>query len=339
MLKPCSLVASLLLGLSLSVPLHAGEADLDPQLRKMIEWLPADSETLMVVNEPFKFTDWDEQSVIDKSSPEERIEWLSEGMQRLAAGGLFSLETKELNDALQDLPVERAIAGSRRFRRANGLGAWPYEGCQVIKFKESADSAIAKAFAIYEDHATVMTEIGGHPVAVFERPSQSRANLDDWTFYVCHPQPGVLLRATHHQYLEEVLARLDKPGKTRAFPKELAQWNHVDVKAPFWALRHYRIDRAKVDPSIPLSSDPGTIGFTFWLEEGAKSPKAHYLTKSEGAEGIVSAVWNGHMYGLSPKFKLVDSGVVEITADFPTDEATVIYLLFLHGYLGHGVNL
>src|SRR5690606_41943945 len=67
-------------------------------------------------------------------------------------------------------------------------------------------------------------------------------------FYLCQPQPGLLVCATNRSYLAEVLERMQQPAKMRAFPKDLPEWKHVDVKASVWGLRHYRPDRAENAP-------------------------------------------------------------------------------------------
>jgi hypothetical protein len=335
--KSSSLVFSLVLCSCLFASLAAGaEVDVPPQVRKVIGWLPEDTETLMVTKGSFSFSTLEEPTdEPDKLTNDERGARLRQKMQQLTIGHLHALGIAELSQGLQGMKVDLAIQGSRRFTSPRGLGSWLYEGCQIIQFHESANDAIAKAYEICQAHAAATVEIAGQTVAVFER----RFEQDNWRFYVCQPQPGLLVCATNRRYLAEVLDRMENPSDTRAFPTDLPEWNHVDVKASVWGLRHYPKNRPEHDPLTPGRPDPGATGLTFWIPAAAKSVEVRFLTTNEEAVEILSANWTYPMYSMLPTVKQIEPGVVGVNCIFPTDFAEGGCLLILLCYLGHGVNL
>lgn len=327
MLMPRAIVACLLIGLGVTTTLCAAEAELAPEVRKMIEWLPADTETLMVATGDFAFT--------KEPADDERGLRFRQTVQQITLGHLHLLDIDEFNEGLQGAKVDLAIQGSRRFTSARGLGSWLYEGCQIIQFHESTHGTISKAFNTCQAQASATIDIRGQTVAVFDR----RFEQDDWTFYLCQPQPGLLVCATNRSYLAEVLDRMQQPAKMRAFPKDLPEWKHVDVKASVWGLRHYRPDRAENAP-LPLGEvDPQATGLTFWIPAAANTAEVRFLTTNKEAVEVISSSWTYPLYGMFPKVGQRVPGVVGVTCTFPTDFAEGGALLILLGYLGHGVNL
>jgi hypothetical protein len=304
---------------------------LTPQLRQMIEWLPDDTETLVVLNGPT-------ESMIVQRGEETPQQFLGSLPCRL----VHSLRHGLLKAELKGEKLLHAVEGSRRFRSPKDIGVMPYEGCQIMRFSDLAQAALQRAFNLCLQKANETIHIEGQQIAVFEE----RWEQDTWTLFVARPEPTLLLCATNRDYLAQVLDRMKRPGKARAFPADLPEWRHVQTNATVWAIRHYSREDGVNDPSSPLQgpatangSDPKAIGFVFWW--GATSPKtatARYLTRAKKGVTIVTEGWNHPNESFTPAIREVEPGVVEIRATV-TDETAGMLVLVLMGYLGHAVYL
>src|SRR5262249_21712866 len=146
-------------------------------------------------------------------------------------------------------------------------------------------------------------EMVGQRVAIFTEKLEE----DEWTYYVCHPRPNILIWATSQPYLKEVLERIEKPGP-RALPDNLPEWKQVDTTAPIWAIRHYTNDYSASDPSSPSREkaaanvpDPQALGFVFWWDANAKNAAhACYLTKGKDGQKVVGEGWTHPTEKLTP---------------------------------------
>lgn len=302
--------------------------ELPQRLKKMLNRLPVDTETLVVANGPFEFPD----SSKENPSVDEMLSSLSLGLP----------SSEVLLNHLKGQQIEIAIEGSRRFRSPSGLGMMPYEGCHLIQFKESSEDVLKQVMKACLERSEESLQLHNHPVAVLKE----RLEQDDWTFYLTHPQPGLLLCATHRGYLEEVLQKMEKVPETRAFPASLPEWKHVDFNARVWAIRHYRKESAQQDPSSPLreraaanTPDPDAKGLVFSFDHKQKVARVLYLSTADNAVGLVTEGWHHPSEGLSPKIKLTQPGIVEVSERFGNDGDGGMFVLVLLGYLGHAVYL
>jgi hypothetical protein len=218
----------------------------------------------------------------------------------------------------------------------------PYEGCEILLFDDSADEALRAAVEKCLQVAPRTLELVGTKVATFTEKSEQ----DNWSLFVARPQHGVLLCATNEKFLEQVLTRMQGEAKDRAFPDELPEWEHVNVEAQAWAIRHFREDFASDDPSSPLvgatpadASDAKASGITFWIEAKEKATaKVRYLTSARNGLQIASIRWNRPSEKLVPAIKEIKPGVIEISTSVDDEsEVAWTFLFVLMWYLGHGV--
>lgn len=307
------------------------ESPMAPQLKKMIDWLPPDTETLVVVNGP---------AVIPSGGFEEQT--LTQRLQALGTGLLQAFHDRALIAHLKGKKVLVAIEGSRHFRSPKGLGMMPYEGCEIVRFDDSARAALRAAFKSCVEKADEVVPIEGQDVAVFMEDWES----DRWNLFVALAQPTLLVCATNRDYLETVLARIKRPGETQAFPASLPEWKHIDTRSSVWAMRHYRRKDAEKDPSSPLQGkdaanepDPKAIGFVFrWSVNSPRTATARYLTEATNGVEIATKGWNYPDEHFTPTIQEVKPGVVEIRTSLSHDLDGAL-LLLLMGYLGHAVYL
>lgn len=218
-----------------------------------------------------------------------------------------------------------------------------YEGSHILQFEAAADDDLRKAMRTCQEKADNNIELAGEKVAVFTEKLES----DVWSFFLCRPLPGVLICATDKSYLEETLKRIGRKPTRRALPAELAEWQHVDVKARIWAIRHYLEETAENDPSSPLRPkaaanfpDTSAVGFVFWYSPGAdKIARARYLSSAKGALKIATEGWHHPTQGLVPNINQSSAGVVEIAASVSEERTADMFLFVLLAYLGHAIYL
>jgi hypothetical protein len=255
---------------------------LPDHLNQVLDWLPSDTETLVVANGPFE--------IPAKVADDEEVGPFIESARSLACG-LLGLQEGFLQERLQGQQVVFAVEANRRFTAPKGLGLMPYEGCQILQFDLSAQDRLESAVAACFEKAQQTVQLGGTKPAVFTE----RLEDDEWTFLVAQPRRGLLICATNQKFLEQVLERMSRVQPDRAFPDSLPEWRHVDVTAPVWAIRHYRRDFAGSDPSSPFMPRPAAnvpddkaVGFVFWFDAETKMANARYLTGAQDVHKIVT---------------------------------------------------
>jgi hypothetical protein len=302
-------------------------------LNQIMNWLPDDSETLVVASGPFEFP-----RKLNEGRP------FLESARSLSFGLVTQVHEGLLAKQLQGKKVLIAVEASRRFTPPKGLGMMPFEGCQILKFDDTAHDVLQTAIETCLEKAPKTVQLGDTKAAVFAEKWES----DEWSLLVAQPQRGVLLCATNQKFLEQMLERMKRQNLDRAFPDSLPEWQHLNLDASVWGMRHYRKDFADTDPSSPLRAhaaanfpDPLAVGFVFWLDAKAeKAAKARYLTSAKDATKIVMQGWQHPSEDLTPTIKEIKPGVIEITVPISEDKGNGhMFLFVLLGYLGHAVYL
>jgi hypothetical protein len=299
----------------------------------VLGWLPEDTETVIVARGPFRLGE-----LRDEEGPFE----LERAFRQLAASAVLSLAKQPLEGPIAEAPVALAVSGARKFRLPKGFGSTLYEACQVLRFEKPprALAAFRKAVA----GAAVKTrQIAGREVAVIE----DRLEKDLWTFLVAVPRPDTVLVATDESYLQAVLERMERKAAGRALPESLPEWQHVDRKAPLWALRHYRAEEAGEDRTSPLRErnwlrikDTKAIGLTFSFNPaGTGNPLVKYLSGTSGARELVGALWShpAESNAAPPVIRERQPGVVEIEVPSSSEDRLEDLFYKLLWALGHGV--
>lgn len=306
---------------------------LPQQLKQILGSLPADSESLIVANGPI--------SITFESKPDRSF---LDTVRPLAFSLVLTLQNGLLKEHLQGETLLMAVEGCRRFTAPKSLGMMPYEGCQVLYFDDGSHAAVQAAVKLCFEKALKTVQLGETKAAVFTE----RWEQDQWTIFVAQPQPGVMLCATNQKYLEEVLARMHRKQKARAFPDELPEWQYVNLKASVWAMRHYSKKFVNADPSSPFKgpaaanvSDIGAIGFVFWFDPAKDQiARAIYLSKSKAALSIMKARWHDPEENLTPMIKEIKPGVIEVAEPVSGNVHDAgMFILLMVLYLGHGIYL
>ncbi len=313
-------------------------------MEQMLNWFPADTETVSAVMGPFLLPQVEKDSSgglrTAKSADEVRDQFMQFPLLLLA--GKDGLLAKNLKDK----PVVAAIEGSRNFQAPTGLGGMRYQGGVIAVF---AGNITANADAFLRDSAPGILrkqQIGGHEITVFQEKSEE----DIWTTYITFPKPNIAVVATSEDYLREVLARINGEQGARALPANLPEWKHVNIRAEFWAVRHYRKTGAETDPSSPFNSgwgkmpDPQAIGLTFTFDPSKSKTAA--ITYLSGDENSLQRIKREYFAEHDPaetqmhiQYREVEPGALEGTYNIEQLETADAFVFVLEGLLGHAIYL
>jgi hypothetical protein len=304
--------------------------ELPVTVKQVLEWLPPDTETLVVTRGPF--------AVVQRAeNPERKFELpqLVAFFESWSYSPLAAIREGVYLKKLAGCELVLAVEGARGFKSPASLGMFLYEGCHVLIFRDPlgpAGDALRKALTA---DAKKIEKMEGHEVFLFEETLEK----DRWTFLIAQPKPNILLCATHGGYLQQVLQRMREKKDGRAFPDDLPEWKHVDTGARFWAIRHFTKD-APNDVEIAMAKP---TGFTFSFDPPAKPgkekpPKARVLLPGKDAVKFVLKAWTyvGERKWI-PSVEQVAPGVVEITAERKNEGDYARFLYVLMFWLGHGV--
>jgi hypothetical protein len=314
----------------------AGAGAVAPAWEELLTWLPADTETICVVQKPF--------TIQDRSKPDGR-EPYSESAQLIQTlfKGPFGITERSagLYRSLFRQKVLCVVEGSRHFE-CHGDGMMRYQGCQITVMESGGDSAWkaleAKARAQPRERARiadsdVLVVADGAPIG--------------WTFFLAHPRPNVLVCATDRGYLTELLGRVGKKAGASALPKDLPEWKQVDTSAPMWALRHFNKQRGPSDFTSPFfpfpegddRADKAAVGVVFQYKESEKGPIAtlRYLSDAPDLIGLARRRWTKPSHDLQPRVRLVQPGVVEVQAPLTSSNASLTFAINVMWILGHGL--
>lgn len=305
---------------------------LPDRIGEVLWWLPDDTETIIVAQSPLKGEIPDDPNVKDVDQ--------DEFLHPFPLTGL--LEVPKIKEVIQGRKILLSVEGSRRFRAPEVLGLMPFEGAQIIVFKDD----IGPVLKPLKD-ATRTEEIAGHRALLFEE--QLEADL--WTSYVTQPKPNVLVCATDRGYLQEVLARMAKKATTRALPEDLPEWKHLDATTPLWGIRHYDPKNAPNDTSSPLAGgklaayeepDDKAIGLTFSNRPGEDSvTNIKYFSQNDQAVGIARKRWHLPDVGMTPTIRQLEPGIVDISFShrMPEDKGESYLWFLLLCAVGHAIFL
>lgn len=315
----------------------------DP-VKKILYWLPADTETILVDGKSFVMP-----QLSASDDPQDRAASPGQVFQRLPLDR-FSLKDGLLQNYLAGETVDFAVEGSRHFRNPSALGEALYEGCQIAVLKK-ASPARGASFRMKSAKVVLKTEtIAGQLISVFQEMIEN----DLWTTLVVFPTPNVVAACTNRDYLREVVERIGGKAGKRALPDTLQEWAFVNTQASFWGLRHYDRSQAGLDPTSPLAgqnvlgvSDSQAIGVTvaFDAERQGKTTISYLSAATNILELLQKRTpLSMHVEGLVPStenlpvhYRLVKNGVAEIEYELGDAIPAEAFALVMIGVFGHPV--
>lgn len=311
----------------------AAAPGLPDRVEEALWWLPEDTQTVIVAQGPFhkdRFHDYRELV------------------------GRLGLQPEEDQGPLAGRTIAVTVRGSRHFRSAKAVGAWPYEGAEIMVYEKPLGDAWQvmrklRLASIENDLKTdelTLDRIRGHEVIV----TRKKQSEDVWTEFLTHPSPTVVIRATNRSYVDELLQRMEKKAKARALPASLPEWKSLGQPTPIWAIRHYDRKDFDDDPSSPLSNEPQlgshddqAIGVVFSFEpEKSRVATVQYLSGHVDALGVTKLLWHQPENDLTPDIRSGPPGVIQVRMAIDgragQQKPSGMFFLLLGAVLGHGTD-
>jgi hypothetical protein len=298
------------------------------RIERAIWWLPKDTQTLIVANEPFPAT---LHSRSDLSCV--RFGEFAKSM----FGPPNPTLVKEFH---LENPIEYVAVASRRFREPEGFGVGTAEEARIVFFKRPL-GASTRARIVQADRRI---EIHGMPVAMFALADRSTE-----TIYVVQAATDVIITSSDLGFVKEICSRIyGGRNDGRAFPADLPEWRYLDTMSDVWAIRHYDKNDSKEDPTSPLCPnasgaadyDELAVGlvFTFSTQHG-NSVHFKYVSGKHDSEVGAAARWNRINRELSPVIRRCGDDALDIKYDLDrisSDRTAVgsfhLFFLRLFGY-------
>ncbi len=287
----------------------------------ILTWLPSDTETLVVAQEPFTLS----------TRHENKIPGALEEAQGYVLGPLAAAESENLLMALVGRTVRLAALGARRFGEEPPgdrppdapapLGMIPYQGCGVYSFTEPIKEPLLKRPP--ED------SIMGHLVWISKGSQNDRPDAE--TYYVSLLKSDVVMACNNRDFFQELVSRIGLPQRLRALPANLPEWKQVDRTAPVWAVCHYRESRMLSAILSAGGKDFGATGLTVEFGHASGPVKARLMAGSDPWKALVD---NLEFKGAATS-RNVGSGVWELTVDGGPDAAgfAVFALMAVLGFV------
>ncbi len=300
----------------------------------MLNWLPTDTQTLIVAPHPF---------VIPKGGQDNNDSSPVDLLRGFALGPVNEFPT--LYETLAGRTVAFALSGAREFLGFTGLGLVPSDGCAVIVFSGPLGSSLQSAVsgAPKEDWsgATIFS-------FVTARKGSPRDSPEQLNLFVTQVGSNVLVVATDRNSLHSLLRRRAGFQTGRALPDGLPEWREVDVTAPAWAIRHYKhtYDSKTKRRALSLGpledlNDSQAVGVVYNAQPPGPEQKVYRLSHNRRMIELVRQQWNGwEQEGLAtPNVRRKSDGVAEVIVSTPSDDDTGLFSLLLLASLGYTIAL
>jgi hypothetical protein len=250
-------------------------------------------------------------------------------------GLLGAAEGEGLFKAMQGRTVRLAAFGAGKFaehppdERSHTvpLGLIAYEGCSLYAFAEALPETVL-------ERPPDEVILGNR--AWISLGSQNDVPQTD-TYLVISPRPDLILVCNDREFLRQMVLRMATPDGPRALPSDLPEWRQVDRGAPLWAIRHFRADRADVDPTHPrqlIESDATQVIGMVLKVDSAGAIQARMLSQADPWKKIVES---DEFHGAAKSTRVAD-GVWELyVANKP--EAALFAVFAMMAALGLAIYL
>jgi hypothetical protein len=248
-------------------------ANANDRVDSILSWLPVDTETVIVAQEPF---------TLSAGQQTENPKALAMA-QGYVVDLLAAAENEKLHKALLGRTIRLAAVGARAFgehpadeRGATPLGLIAYQGCAAYTFAEPiTESSLSR---------TADESLMGHPIWVSKGSQNDQPQTD--TYLVALPKSDLLIVCNNRDFLTTMLSRMASPQKGRALPADLPEWKQVDRHAALWAVRHYRTGGANDDPTnvvnmLELKANPEATGLIVEFGLASDAAVARMISKSD----------------------------------------------------------
>lgn len=254
--------------------------DAQERVNEVLTWLPADTESVWVNQEPFTLRA-DESLELMGERP-----ILLQSLDRLCA-----MDEGKYYRALSGRTIRLAVAGGRNMRGSGPALAIPgpiaaQDVAYFYFFSEAVDLPTPDELVQGRPVWRGVAKIDAGPPTWPSRERQERED-ENWMSLA---RPDLLVLTNNKELLDEILLRILHGSKTRALPATLPEWNHVNLHAPFWGLRHYTDqsrqrpgERGFTNAELPYP-DGVAVGATIQLDTAQQRLEIRYLSQAQLAQ-------------------------------------------------------
>jgi len=335
------------------------------QIQAFLDWIPASSETLVVLKRPYRIP----QKLDESTAPA-----LDVAFRELHLMNMFETDVREV---LVGQTIRHWIEASSRFRlpefppevgQVNLTGCnQKYDGCHVLVFDDEATLDTEELFTRVlkqrdeqergfvapkkhriEGHTTI-EYVAGRMARRRSRGSRETPAVTEeldtiWClrYWITSPVKNVLLVATSRSFLEETLRKIRKPDQT-AFPTTLDEWKYLGNLAPIWGMRHFPAQPTLRDlTDFRRRGTQTATGFTFEIDPIAKRARLTFLNCNQAAAKNMRSVIQQYVYA-DTQFSTGPDGMLVARIDWSKEPAGVALRIkaalefWLQMQLGHAV--
>ena len=191
-------------------------------IEQTIRWLPVDTETLVV-----------------EQGKGLSIPTAEKGFGASITAWPIGFSEGKLK-SFATLPAKSIVFGARKFRYPDSIGVGWFEGAWISNLTESGLVLAKETLAKTKLNSSIIAE---RTVFSYAEPVSEKKFEHVYAVIIDH----ALIVATDTKFLESVLKRMGAEPTDRALPDSLEEWNYIDKKADFWAIRH-------INPTAQLKS-------------------------------------------------------------------------------------
>ncbi len=302
---------------------EVGLKALPENVKKVLAWLPGDTETLFVIRGPLVSGDRPLGPGFGPRLLSFAAQWLGVGKGAITR----ALEGRTLRDIVE---------GSRKFLDRTGIpGGIVYESCEVLRFDGPLPEDGRVLLGELEKAAEKVEEAAGVKVFVFST---------EWgkvKIAVALPKPDVICVGMGDVFIREVLERIGKHAKDIVIPADLPEWQRFDPRSRGWAFRHFVKGTVGKDVTTLLGvnvlgvQDPKAVGVVFELSvDGSGGGVLTLLSGSEDPDAVLEKLWKP-MKGTKPVVQKVNGGASAVLPAALADQAE--YWLLITALLGQAI--
>lgn len=266
----------------------------DIDWKTILDWLPTDTETAIVVRNPI--TDPIEKERISKLGKRE------DQLNRIGAE-LPDIDNANAKKLLEKSKIVLSIGAGRAFRTPSGLGLGKYQGAKILVFAKENQSNTNQIMAEYRKDSRCRKFIEGFEVLVFD--SKYTEHMSKLSNYIFSPKEGIIVNATDEKYAHQMLTRINNSPKERALDSNLPFWKHLNTNNNFWAIRKF--DKSAMPFDQTAKTYPASLSRDVKEEDwGMKvDPKAIGLTvESRPDKTIVIRFFSADQSALQNKIEM-----------------------------------
>lgn len=271
----------------------------------LMRWFPADTETLVVDQAPYKVEMKDDADSDSTAAMFHGYTWF-------VVGGM---EDERYSQWLDGRNVRLAMLGARRFQDApfqGGLGVVGFEGCSIHVFAEPLDWERSLPEPSERSHGLPLWKSLDRFMVL--KGTRLKARVIHYLSFI---DAKTMIACNNREFLLEMLGRRNSKPTDRALPDMLPEWKHVDRTAPQWAIRR---------------SGTGGAGTTLQVTGPKGMVRARWLTTS------LQDPWFDFHDHPSPRTRRVSGAAWEASSPVSSEKG-IEFLIVVMGLLGFAVHL